>query len=108
MSLFADSASWALILGVLTPLVVALVQQPGWSRPLRAIVSVVASVVVGVITVAANGDLTEPRPVLAVIALVLVASNTAYTTLWKPTGVAPAIEGATSPGSSRPTSTPAT
>lgn len=102
MTLFADTASWALILGVLTPLLTAVVQQPRWSPRLRAIASAVVSVVVGVLTVLANGvDLSawngdKAQITLGVVALVLVASNTAYKTLWKPTGVAPAIERATS------------
>lgn len=103
MTVFADTASWALILGVLTPLLVALVQQPQWTARTRALVSLLASIVVGVLTVLANGvDLTvwtgnKAQTLLGVIALVMVASNTAYKTLWKPTGVAPAIEHATSP-----------
>lgn len=95
VSVFADSASWAVILGVLTPLLVSVVQQPSWTPRLRAVVSAVVAVLVGIITVAANGGFAEPQGALASIALVLVASNTAYKTLWKPTGVSPAIEAAT-------------
>lgn len=96
MSVFADSASWALILGVLTPLIVSVVQQPQWSDRTRAVVSVVASVLIGVVTVLANGGIESGQTLLSVCALVFVASNTAYKTLWKPTGVSPAIERATS------------
>lgn len=92
MSVFADSASWGLILGILTPLLVSVVQQPTWSPRTRAMVAAVAAVVVGFLTVLANGGLDSGQTLLGVIALVLVASNTAYKTLWKPTGVAPAIE----------------
>jgi hypothetical protein len=98
MTWFADTASWALIAGVLTPILVSLVQQPRWSEGLRAIVALAVAVVVGVLTVLANGGFADASGSLGVIALVLVASNTAYKTFWKPTGVSPAIEAKTSPG----------
>jgi hypothetical protein len=98
MNWFTDTASWALILGVLTPLVVAVVQQPRWGTRYRAVVAAVAAVIVGVVTVLANGTWQDASGTLGIIALVLVASNTAYKTLWKPTGVAPLIEAKTSPG----------
>lgn len=98
MTWFADTASWALIAGVLTPILVSLVQQPRWSQSLRAIVALVVAVIVGVLTVLANGGFADASGSLGIIALVLVASNTAYKTFWKPTGVAPVIEDKTSPG----------
>lgn len=98
MNWYTDTASWALILGVLTPLVVSVVQQPKWPSQLRAVVALVAAVVVGTVTVLANGGFDDTSGVLGIIALVLVASNTAYATLWKPTGIAPLIEAKTSRG----------
>jgi hypothetical protein len=95
---FTDTASWALILGVLTPLLVSVVQQPKWSQQVRAVVAAVAAIVVGLLTVLANGGFNDASGVLGIVALVLVASNTAYKTLWKPMGVAPMIEAKTSPG----------
>lgn len=95
---FTDSASWALILGVLSPLLLSVVQQPRWPNSVRAALTAVASVVIGVVTVLANGGLEDASGVLGIIALVLVASNAAYRNLWKPTGIAPAIERATSGG----------
>lgn len=98
MNWYNDTASWALILGILTPLVVSVVQQPKWPEQLRAGVAAVAAVVVGVVTILANGGFSDTSGVLGILALVLVASNTAYKTLWKPLGVAPLIEAKTSPG----------
>lgn len=94
---FTDSASWALILGVLSPLLISVVQQPRWSDSVRAFLTLVFSVVIGVVTVLANGGLEDVSGVLGIIALVLVAANTAYRNFWKPTGIAPGIEQATSP-----------
>lgn len=96
-----DSASWALILSILSPLLISVIQQPKWSKSMRTLVAVLASVVIGIITVLANGGLdlsggAATQTVLSVVALVFVSSATAYKSLWKPTGVAPAIEARTS------------
>jgi hypothetical protein len=99
LGVLGDTQSWGLILGVLTPLVVSIIQQPRWSDPVRAIIHVVAAVVVGVVTVLANGQITDQSTILTTIAVVLVASSAAYGYVWKPLGVAPKIERATSPSS---------
>lgn len=92
-----DTASWALLAGVLTPLVTSVVQQPQWTGRVRTLVAVIASAVIGVVTLFANGALNDgPQTVLSVVALVVVTSATAYKNLWVPAGVAPAIERATS------------
>lgn len=92
-----DTVSWGLILGVVTPWLTAIVQQPRWSNGLRAVVGAVISVLVGIGTCLANGDIHSGQTVLATIAVVLVAAQATYSQLWKPTGVAGAIESATSP-----------
>lgn len=96
-----DTASWALLAGFLTPLLTSVVQQPQWSRTVRTVVGVLASVVTGVITLLANGAFNDgPQTVLSILALVVVTSGASYRTLWGPVGVAPKIETATSPGPS--------
>lgn len=93
-----DTVSWGLIAGVLTPWLTSVVQQPRWTNRTRAWVGAGISLVVGVLTCLANGDLhvQEGQTVLATIAAVVVAAQAAYSQLWKPTGVSPAIESATS------------
>lgn len=92
-----DTVSWGLIFGVVTPLLTSLVQQPKWSSGLRAVVGALVSVLVGVGTCLANGDIHNGQTVLSTIAVVLVAAQATYSQLWKPTGVSPALESATSP-----------
>lgn len=97
-----DTASWALLAGVVTPLITSVVQQPRWTARVRTLVGVAAAVVIGVLTLLANGALNDgPQTVLSMLALVVVTSAAAYKNLWVPVGVAPAIEHATSPGSDR-------
>ncbi len=99
VSWFADTASWALIVGVLTPLLTSLVQQPTWSNQVRTIVGALVAILLGVGTVLANGGFQDASGSLGIIALVMVASMATYRNLWGPkaTGVASRIESATSP-----------
>ncbi|WP_431976094.1 hypothetical protein [Micromonospora haikouensis] len=76
-----DTPSWALLLGVANPLLVSLVNQPHWSKPVRQTVAVLVAVVVGVLGCLADGTLGETRTVLQVVAIVAVASHAAYKTL---------------------------
>lgn len=105
-SAFLDSASWMLLAGVLTPLITSFVQQGRWTGTTRTIIGVVASVIVGIVTLLANGTLEETFndgtvTGLSLLALVVVTSAAAYKTIWVPVGVAPALERVTSPKSLR-------
>ena len=97
-SILADTASWALLAGVLTPLLTSLIQQPRWSPRARTVVAVVVSIAVGVMTLLASGAFKDgAQTILSTIALVVVASAAAHKNIWQPAGVTPAIEKATSP-----------
>lgn len=91
----SNAQAWALILGVLSPLLTAVVQQPGWSKRLRVVVAVVVALAVGFLNVVANGQLQVDRA-LTSIALTLVASQAAYQALWKQAGVTQKVEAKTS------------
>lgn len=95
----ADTVSWGLIAGVLVPWLTAVVQRP-WCTKARELVAVAHSVVVGMLTCLANGDLVKAPTVLATVAAVLVASQVSYDKLWRHVGVR-AVERATTPGSLR-------
>jgi ABC-type thiamin/hydroxymethylpyrimidine transport system permease subunit len=95
-----DTVSWGLILGVLTPLVTAVAQRPRWSTRTRTLVGVGVSIVVGVLTCLANGDIRSGQTVLSTIAVVLVAAQATYLGMWKPSLIAPKLESATSPSPS--------
>lgn len=96
-ALLANVQVWGALLGIVTPLATALVQQPGWSRKRRQVVGVACSVLVGVATVGAAGELGDTSTVLTTLPLVAAAAQVAYTRLWQPKGVAPVIERASSP-----------
>jgi hypothetical protein len=87
---------WSTVAGFLTPLAVAVINQPRWSPFVRALLTVVFCVAVAAATTALEGKLDGDRWLTSSL-LVLVAAITSYQTLWK--NVAPAVESATSPKS---------
>ncbi|MGW4891049.1 hypothetical protein ACWEQL_02100 [Kitasatospora sp. NPDC004240] len=91
-----DTEAWGLLLGAVTPWATALIQQPQWTKPVRAVVGAVASAVVGVVTVLARGDIAHAQTALTTVALAIVASKTFYDGLWQHAG-AGALERATAP-----------
>lgn len=92
---FTDLAMWNLLLGFLLPLVVAIVQQPKFSDPARALVTFVACVFAGAGTAYFEGSFTG-RGIVSSILLTLVVALTTHRNFWKPSGVTPRIEAATS------------
>lgn len=98
LSMLADTASWAMLAAVVTPLLTSVAQRPSWPKRVRVAISVAVSVVVALVTLLANGAFNEgPQTVLSIIALVVVTSAASYRNIWKPSGIALAIESATSP-----------
>lgn len=92
---------WQLIIGALVPPVIAVVQRPkfpGWARvAIMLVIAVVASVVV----LAVQSDL-DFHNWSRTVGLVIVGAIAAYHGIWQPSGIAPAIEAATSPTPSKP------
>ena len=76
-----DTPSWSLLVGVLTPFLVSIVNQPQWSKPVRQTVAVLVAVALGVIGCLADGSISDGMTVLQVIAVIAVASHAAYKTV---------------------------
>jgi hypothetical protein len=75
------------------PLVLALIMQAGWSQPVRAAVFALASV--GTAALMHWQDWNDTKSLAQSVVLVLISAGTLYKTFWKPTGIAPVIEAAT-------------
>lgn len=93
-------ALWLLAVGFFSPLVIAVIQQSRWSPRRQAIVAFLFYLVVAAVTAWLQGIFTAFGIVTAFL-VIFVTAATAYRNLWKPTGIAPAIQAAT------PISTPA-
>jgi hypothetical protein len=89
---------WAGIVGFFMPVLLAVVQQPGWSSALRSVVMFVASIVAAVGTVYFTDDGAYTRDtMITTVLVVMVTAISTYKGLWQPTTVAPKVEAATSP-----------
>lgn len=87
---------WSLIVGFFMPPVQAVIQQTHWSSRVRAGVNFVACAVAGAGVAFFQGEFTGRRFVESGL-VVLVTTIAVYKGTWKPSGIAPAIEEATSP-----------
>jgi phage-related minor tail protein len=87
---------WSIILGAITPPIVAFVQQPKWKGTLvRPLIMVAFAALDGVIVAWLQGALTWNRFTDSAL-MCGVAIVAAYEGIWKPSGIAPQIEAATS------------
>ncbi|PNG22417.1 hypothetical protein [Streptomyces cahuitamycinicus] len=93
-----ESLSTGAQVGAVLPLLTAVVQKPAWSARAKKTVAVVAALVVGVFAVAADGgwdQFQHGHLTAATLLGVLVASQTSYDLVWKPSKLAPWIEALT-------------
>ncbi len=86
---------WAVLVGALAPLVIAVVQQPKWQPWQRAVVTLVFCAATGTVNAYFN-DQFHGKTITSSVLLVLISSLATYEGLWKKT-VTPKIEQATSP-----------
>ena len=87
---------WSLVVGFLSPAVIAILQRPTWSKERRTLLAAAFSIVGGLVTAWLGGELDGAGVTTAVLT-VAVATITFYKGLWQPAGVAQLIENATSP-----------
>lgn len=86
-----DLAMWSLIVGFFLPKLLATVIQTKWSEKEKAIVAFVGCLVAAVGTTYFTDGFGGGNYVSSALAI-FVAAQVSYKALWKPTGVAPAIE----------------
>lgn len=86
---------WSAIVGFLLPPVQAFLQQSNWPPYVRAIVNFLACVVAAIVTVYIQQEDVGFKDWLKSALTIIVTAIAMYHGLWKPTGVAPEIEKAT-------------
>lgn len=82
----------AAVVGFFSPPLIAMVQQPEWSKRARSLVTFSYSAVVGVLTVWLSGNIWTVPEVVTTILIILVTTISIYKGLWKPSGTTEAIE----------------
>ncbi len=94
-----DLLMWTLLVGALTPLVIAIPNQTHWSKTAKGIVTLLICILVGGGTAYFNHAFTG-RGIVSCVLIVAVMAVFTYHQFWKTTGIAPALERATTPGPS--------
>lgn len=92
---FDNATLWALAVGFFSPPVISIIQQSRWSARTQSLVAFGFYLVVAAVTAYVAG-LFNTGDILRLALLIFLAAGTSYKTLWKPTGISPAIESATS------------
>ncbi|WP_406156997.1 hypothetical protein [Streptomyces canus] len=95
-----DAELWAAGLGFILPPVIAIINQPRWSGAVKALFMLAVAAVVGLGTAYFNGEF-DGKPIVTCMLVAAVVIGTAYHTVWRPSGIAPGIEQATSTNSPR-------
>jgi len=84
-----------IIVAFFFPLVMAFLKQDGWSQRVNSILSAIVAAIAAVVTTAADGNLSFAHWGESFV-LIFTVAVAAYHGLWKPSGVEPAIQTATS------------
>ncbi|MEU6365789.1 hypothetical protein ABZ876_08535 [Streptomyces sp. NPDC046931] len=92
-----DAQLWSAALGYLLPLAIAVVAQPRWSGAVKGLLMLVVATGDGLGTAYFNGEFSG-KSIVTCVLVAAVAIGVAYHTVWKPSGIAPGIERATSTG----------
>lgn len=90
-----DAELWAAALGYVLPPVIAIVNQPRWSGAIRALFMLVVAGADGLGSAYFTGEFSGKSAITCVLTAA-VTIGIAYHTVWKPSGIAPGIEIATS------------
>ncbi|MFI1165664.1 hypothetical protein ACH4UM_19115 [Streptomyces sp. NPDC020801] len=96
----SNAELWAAALGYVLPLAIAFVNQPRWVSWVKGTLMLVVATGDGLGT-AYFGDQFHGKPIVTCVLTAAIAIGVAYHTVWKPSGIAPALERATSPGGPR-------
>ncbi len=91
----ADAELWAAALAAVLPPIIAIVNQPRWAGPVKALFMLLVATAVGLGTAYFN-DSFHGRTIVSCVLVAVIVIATTYHTLWKPSGIAPGIEQATS------------
>jgi high-affinity Fe2+/Pb2+ permease len=99
-----DLQLYSALVGLLLPLLTAIVVQQDWSTALKAIANAALSFVAAVVLTYTQGDLDGDhiRQLFMSFMLVFVPSLATYLGFWKPSAVAPKLNNATNFGSKTP------
>lgn len=98
--MITNAELWASALGFVLPPVIAIVNQPRWSGAVKTIFMLLVATGDGLGSSYFAGSFSG-KSIVTCVLLAAVAIGVAYHTVWKPGGIAPGIERATSTNGGR-------
>lgn len=91
----SNTIMWAGIVGFVMPVAVAVVMQSGWSDRVRSLVGFACCLIAGAGTAWFAGNF-DGRDIVSCVLVTFTIAIATYYGFWRPTGIAPRIESATS------------
>ena len=91
LSLPSTVDEWTTVVGILLPLVIAVINRTAWGSPLKAIASLGICILVAAGEVAVKGQFDVKHWSQNTLAIFFLTVTTYYG-FWKPTGIADAVE----------------
>jgi len=82
----SDMEAWAIIVGLVAPVISALLKQQGWKKEINTAICFAVALILGLGNVWFAGEL-EGKTMVIGVALTVAASFTAYKTFFQWTGV---------------------
>ncbi len=90
-----DITLTSIVVGSLLPNVIAIVVQPSWRKEIRGLAAFGICVIAGCLIALLQGDIGRGSDVATSVVAVLITSQVLYQALWRPSGIVPTIERAT-------------
>jgi len=87
---------WGSAVGFVLPLLISVFNQSRWSSQARGLVALVSSVIAALGTVYFEGSLGDRGDLASAFLAVFITAIGTYKFYWAPSGIAPAVERATS------------
>lgn len=87
----SNLAQWSALVGFVLPILVSVVVQSKWSRAVRTVIGVAASLAASVVTALVESNLSGQTWATSSI-WVLTTAMVSYRNIWVPIGAAPWVE----------------
>lgn len=83
------------LVGTILPMIIAIVQQEGWSSRTRSLVAFGVCLVAAGLTAWLQGQLNSTTDLVKAFGVVYVSAMVTYQHFWSPTGIATTVEKST-------------
>lgn len=86
-----NAGRWAFLVGVFLPLGIAAINRERWSSQIKAVTTFACSLVAALGTAYFAGQIVV-ADIVSSFLIIFVTATLTFNTIWKPSGIAPAVE----------------